>query len=466
MLYLALSTGAAAQAGRSAPSIPDSGALPTAKEMFDEVVALPRVMSVRSEGDTRSDEEIRSEAVRAQKRLASKHAAGLRARVSLSDTDRYYLGLLHWLAEELDATREALAGLVRDGTPTAEQAQLARSVLVIASAKSRKFDEAEKYLSEYSGSSPKKASEQFRMLSEMTAAYRDTGDLGSAARHGGAALKASRLLFGEPGSAGSAVEQMLEAGLTLFEVRREAGDTEKAFEALEELRSAAVFAESSIVYYLATDEAVKFLFDNGQKDRALKLVEDSMSKGYLAFKTEPVRRDARRRLERREKHYRLLGEQAFELVNTSKTINGEGVTIESLRGQVVLLDFWATWCGPCIEAFPSIRAWNREFSGDLVVLGLTRYYGTFAGEEVGRDKEFEYLGGFVKEHGLDYPIIVSDGMANQLMYDAMNLPTAVLIDRAGRIRYIEVGSGKSRLEAVRAKIRQLVAEIVTTEESR
>lgn len=403
-------------------------------------------------------DELRLQTENEQKQLAAKYAEIARGRKNPTNLDLYYLGMLHWIAGNYVGANEALGKFLATDSAEGELAQNARSVIVIISAKSRSFETSEKFLAAYIQEEPIRYKDVFRMQSELAAAYRDTKDLKNAALHAEEALKSAKWLFGDAASRNAATDQLLEAGLTLFELRKEQGEVEQAVNALEDLRASAVYAETSVAYYLGTDELVKFLIDVGQKKRALQIFDEAITTGQKSFLTKVAQEDAQRRLQRRSKHYRLLGEAANELVDTSRTINGGDVKLESLRGKVVLLDFWAPWCSPCIDAFPSLMKWSDEFKGDLEVIGLTRYYGTVGGEEVGAAKEFEYLTRFASEYNLKYRILVSDGIANQLRYDAINLPTAVLLDRNGKVRYIEIGTSMTRLAQLRAKIVELIAE--------
>lgn len=461
LLMLLLSVSVLAQSGRVASASADGGAADkrSVKELFEEANAYAnKAFEKLAQENAPYDEDLRLRILGEQKRLAARHAETANKRTNLEPEDRYYVGLLHWISENIVATRETLKAVVNEGAVPSDQIQVARSIVVIASAKKKDFADAEKYLAEYVKGKPVKPRERFRMESELSAAYLEAGDYERAAFHSNEALQTAKFLFGDPASRNTALDQLLEAGLTLFVIQKQAGKKNEAVKALEDLRTSAVFAESSVAYYLATDELIKFLIDDGRKKEALGVFDEAVNKGYRDFASEAVRDDARRRLNRRKRHYEMLWTPAPELVDVTKTINGERKRLGDLKGRVVLIDFWATWCGPCFEAFPYLNAWKKEFGEDLVVLGLTRYYGTVDGKDAGPEKEFEFLKEFAAEQKLNYDILVADGIGNQLLYDAMNLPTAVVIDRNGIVRYVEVGTNKTRLEQIRAKIKELIQE--------
>ena len=134
-------------------------------------------------------------------------------------------------------------------------------------------------------------------------------------------------------------------------------------------------------------------------------------------------------------------------------------TIAALRGKVILLDFWATWCGPCLDAFPSLIELHRTFAKDgMEILGVTRYYGQADGLQADNAVEFEFFQQFKKNRNLPYDFVISKGQANQITYNSTSLPTTVLIDRKGIIRYLETGTSRDREVEIRETVIKLLKE--------
>ena len=97
-----------------------------------------------------------------------------------------------------------------------------------------------------------------------------------------------------------------------------------------------------------------------------------------------------------------------------------------------MLDFWATWCGPCLAAFPKLKGWHDKYKDKgFVILGLTRYFGEAEGQEMTPEQELGFLKKFKKEYGLPYGFAVSGTTVNDQNYRVASIPTAVLIDRRG-----------------------------------
>ena len=128
------------------------------------------------------------------------------------------------------------------------------------------------------------------------------------------------------------------------------------------------------------------------------------------------------------------------------TLDGSPVTPASLRGKVVLLNFWATWCPPCRVEMPGFQDVYDEHRADgFVVLGVST-------DRAGRDPVREFL----QENGITYPVAMANGEIVNAYGGARVLPTSFLIDREGRIRH-EV-RGYFTEVALRQAVRRLLDE--------
>lgn len=104
-------------------------------------------------------------------------------------------------------------------------------------------------------------------------------------------------------------------------------------------------------------------------------------------------------------------------------IDGSHVSSDSLRGKVVLVNFWATWCPPCRFEMPGFQSvYDSRKDEGFVVLGITT------------DGDREVVGQFLAEHHITYPIAMASGSVVQSFGGVNVLPTSFLIDRNGRIR--------------------------------
>ena len=115
----------------------------------------------------------------------------------------------------------------------------------------------------------------------------------------------------------------------------------------------------------------------------------------------------------------------FELAS----IKGAKIKLSSLKGKIVLLNFWATWCGPCRKEMPSMqRMYDKLKSEGLEILAV----------DLMEDKR--QVEGFAKELGLSFPILLdSDGKVGAL-YDARSIPTTYLLDRRGLLFSRAIGA--------------------------
>lgn len=156
---------------------------------------------------------------------------------------------------------------------------------------------------------------------------------------------------------------------------------------------------------------------------------------------------------------RLMFNPAPEL-DVAYWLRSDPIRLASLRGKVVLLDFWAVWCSECPAAFPQWRELQTQFSDKgLTVIGVTKLYGRSDTEEgLNREQELKALLSFQAKRQLNYPIAVGkmDDVTNDERFVVASLPTVVLIDRRGNVRHFKRGIGEYR--KLKKQIEKLINE--------
>ncbi len=145
-------------------------------------------------------------------------------------------------------------------------------------------------------------------------------------------------------------------------------------------------------------------------------------------------------------------------------------SLAELKGKVVLIDFWAVWCGPCIATFPHLKEWHEKYSDKgFVIVGSTKFYNfewnAEAGkaarsqEEVPVEKELQMLEKFRESYGLHHGFLVTSKEEDYgKSFMVSGIPQAVLIDKEGKIQMIRVGSGDQNAKDLEKKIEELLAQ--------
>jgi thiol-disulfide isomerase/thioredoxin len=133
-----------------------------------------------------------------------------------------------------------------------------------------------------------------------------------------------------------------------------------------------------------------------------------------------------------------------------RTLADSTITSRSLRGRVVLVNVWATWCLPCRAEMPLLEAtWNRHKAAGLVVLGASVDQG-----------DPQSVRDFITERGISYPIAIVSPDVIGALGGVRGYPTSILIGRDGRVRHRVMGPiGPLSLEPA---IRRALAESLTT----
>lgn len=192
-----------------------------------------------------------------------------------------------------------------------------------------------------------------------------------------------------------------------------------------------------------------------RKDDAMKALDDAINamndpNGAMA-----------KRLTSSKTQYMMIGVMSPPM--PSERGYGEYKGLEALKGKVVILDFFAHWCGPCIRSFPDMKAmYDANKSKGLEMIGVTTYYGYYQRENVEKrdmpkDTEFAKMADFMKEHQMDWPVIYTD-RASYAPFGVSGIPHVVLIDRDGKVVKVKVGYSPESFKEFRATVEKLLAK--------
>lgn len=140
-----------------------------------------------------------------------------------------------------------------------------------------------------------------------------------------------------------------------------------------------------------------------------------------------------------------VGKAAPEL--SVQTVNGKGqITRDSLQGKVAIVDFWATWCGPCKQSFPKLEELSKQNQGKVQVVGISV------------DDKSDGVAEFAKSNGATFPIGWDDGHAIANRWKVDSMPTTYILDSSGTVRYIHAGYHDGEADAIAKELATLAAE--------
>jgi peroxiredoxin len=129
------------------------------------------------------------------------------------------------------------------------------------------------------------------------------------------------------------------------------------------------------------------------------------------------------------------------------TNSGENLRLSEQHGNVVMLNFWASWCGPCRQEMPLLDAMSQRYSAaGFVLLGIDV-------EEDNTDAKK-----IVKNLKITYPILFDTENKVSKLYSVESMPTTVMIDKKGQVRYINRGYKPGDETKYRDQIRELIKE--------
>lgn len=373
------------------------------------------------------DPKLEAQTKKEQQELAVRNAAILKARPSLKSEDLYYLGMLHHLAGDADAALMTMRLLLK-ADPDGYQAQAARNVVVLYAIKKDLIDEAKAAVEAYARHQPQNPDDRYRMELLITDAYLRAKDYASMTSHAQRMLEAAKE-FSKTNKTQpfKRDEMLLKSGALLAEAQVRTNQTQLAVKTLEDLRRLSLELPSGNLYKLAT-----FRLATIDPSSDLDKLFENRTASSKALLPE------------------IVGNQ---------WIDQQPVKLSELRGKVVLLDFWAHWCGPCRYTLPKLSQWHETYKDKgLVILGLTTYFGHGNQRPMTRPEEFAFLQDFKKRNRIPYGIVVSESDDNDFTYGVNSIPMSFLIDRQGVLRYISPGADEAEIEALGRMIKKLVNE--------
>ncbi|WP_100618012.1 TlpA family protein disulfide reductase [Bacillus cereus] len=113
----------------------------------------------------------------------------------------------------------------------------------------------------------------------------------------------------------------------------------------------------------------------------------------------------------------------FELTK----LDGTNVKLSDLKGKKVILNFWATWCGPCQQEMPDMEAFYKEHKGNVEILAINYTPSEKGGGE-------EKVSNFAKEKGITFPVLLDKNIDVTTAYKVITIPTSYFIDTKGVIQ--------------------------------
>jgi len=130
-----------------------------------------------------------------------------------------------------------------------------------------------------------------------------------------------------------------------------------------------------------------------------------------------------------------------------QTLNDKGkISLPDLQGKVVIVDFWATWCGPCKQSFPKLEELSKKVGDKVVIVGVSV------------DDEKKGVAEFAKENGATFAIGWDEGHSIASRWKVGTMPTTFIVDPTGKVRHIHDGYHDGETSTMEKEATALLAE--------
>ncbi len=418
----------ARDAGKGSDAATDAAKPSEAQVLYDEAAAYAqRRFDEFREKQMPYDRALEQKTLQEQKDLALQNAARIAVRGPLSGTDLYYSGLLYALAGKGDGALDSMRRFIADAAPApADLKQRARAVAAQQAAQLGLLEEAERMLAEYARSEPRTVADLHRINLVLASAHAKNKDFARAAPRAADAYAAA-LEYTRTGAANPEQRDttLYGAGAYYVNALAKAGRRPEALGVIQDMRGRAVALASARLYKQATE----LLLRQGAPLDLPPEVADAKT-------------------------------VASPEIRAAEWIDEQPVKLSDLRGKVVLLDFWATWCTPCRQTIPKLNALHKKYGGrGLVVLGMTDFEGHVEGRAATRAEELAYFRRFKRDKNIAYGFAVADSKKETARdYGVVTIPTAVLLDRRGRVRFITISADEDEAALLSKMVVKLLDE--------
>ena len=132
---------------------------------------------------------------------------------------------------------------------------------------------------------------------------------------------------------------------------------------------------------------------------------------------------------------------------TLKSLTGKNLKLSEMTGNVVLINFWASWCGPCRQEMPLLNDLHNKYGPlGFTVLG------------VNVEEQSDAARGFINDFPVDFPVLLDNTNQVSKMYNVVAMPTTVVVDRDGNMRFLHKGYKPGDEQEYRKMVKKLIRE--------